>query len=254
MTRIVKRVMPKPALMGFRRIRDAIRKRCPLDRHATVLVYQMGKVGSTSVYRSLLACGVRAVHLHKLEPAHVRGIARKDETSIITLVREPISRRISTFFQNFEQYTGTDYNQTTLDVNALTEVFLSSKHLRRPPLWFDTEFKSKLGVDVYDYPFPQEEGWLVIETGKYRILILKLELDDAIKEEVISDFLNLSDLKLVRANVAQDKAYAETYQAFIQAIRLPEAYVEALCNARYTRNFYTDTEIEDIRTKWLRRD
>ena len=62
------------------------------------------------------------------------------------------------------------------------------------------------------------------------------------------------NFELDRKNIAQDKAYAETYQAFIQTIRLPKTYVEAMCNAKYTRHFYSETEIASMRSKWLKRD
>ena len=93
-----------------------------------------------------------------------------------------------------------------------------------------------------------------MEEGNLQILVIKLELDDAVKEEAISGFLGLSGFKLSRLNVGQEKAYAKTYQEFMETIRLPEAYIECMCNAKYTRHFYTDAEIEDIRSKWLRRD
>ena len=251
---IIKRLIPKPYRQRLRRMRRQFRDFHYLKWHKPILVYHMGKVGSTSVYVSLLACGVKAVQLSGIKPAYMREFAGKGRINIITLVREPIGRTISWFFENFDRLTGVAYDQATCDLAALSKTFLSLEKAWKPSPWFDEVMKEALGVDVYDYPFPQEQGSCVIETEDYRILILKLELNDAIKEEVISDFLNLSDFKLIRSNVTQDKAYAETYQAFIQTIRLSEAYVEGMCNDKYTRHFYGDAEIEAIRSKWLRRD
>jgi hypothetical protein len=214
----------------------------------------MGKVGSTSVYESLLACGVTAIHFHWMEPLYMGQIANKERVEIITLVREPIGRCISEFFQNFESHTGVDYHRDAFDLVTLYELFLNNQYFWRPLPWFDEEMKPELGVDVYDYAFPQERGWLVIETGIYRILILKAELDDAIKETVIADFLKLGSFELTRANMAQEKAYAETYRTFIQTIRLPATYIDAMCNYKYTRHFYSETEIAGMRSKWLGKD
>jgi hypothetical protein len=250
----LKRMLPKPYLMRYWRVRNWFRNNYCLMRHNPVLVYQMGKVGSTSVYESLVACGVAAVHFHWMEPVYMRQIAKKERVEIITLVREPIGRCISEFFQNFELHTGADYHQDAFDMPTLCELFLSNQYFWRPLPWFDEEMKPRLGVDVYDYPFPQERGWLVIGTGIYRLLILKAELDDTTKETIIADFLKLGSFELVRANTAQEKAYADTYRAFIRNIRLPETYVEAMCNAKYTRHFYGETEIAAMRSKWLEKD
>jgi|SRR5690606_2252081 len=93
-----------------------------------ILIYQMGKVGSSSIYASLKAKGVPKVfHLHRMNPEttqkmkrtfleqnllaqfrteqlfetiYRKAIQRRKKVKIITLVREPISRNISAFFEN----------------------------------------------------------------------------------------------------------------------------------------------------------
>lgn len=173
---------------------------------------------------------------------------------IITPVREPVSRRVSGFSQSFERHLGADHRQTTVAVAVLTEIFLINRYLWQPPCRFDVELKDKLAVDVYDYPLPQSEGWLVIKGTDLRTLSIRLEIDDAINLEAISGFLDQSSFRLTRLYVGLEKAYPETYRAFIQAIRLPEACVEGLCNANRTRHFYSDVEIEGIQSKWLGRN
>ncbi len=249
---ILRRLVPQPYREEFWQMRKRFRDRYYLRWHAPILIYQMGKVGSRSVYESLLACDVKAIHFHRMEAGYTREIAHRDQVRVITLVREPIDRHISGFFQNFELHTGVAYEQATFDLAALFKIFLDKKHFSHPPLWFDREMKIQLGIDVYDYPFPQEKGYLAIRQDKYEMLILKLELDDTIKEKVISEFVGLDNFELVRKNVAQDKIYAKTYREFKKALRLPEQLIETMCNARYTRHFYSQTEIEAMRAKYER--
>ena len=249
---ILRRLVPQPYREEFWRMRKRFRDCYYLRWHMPILVYQMGKVGSRSVYESLLAWGVKAIHLHRMEPGYTREIARRDQVRIITIVREPIGRQISGFFQNFKSHTGVAYEQATFDLAALSRIFLDKKHFWHPPRWFDKEMKTQLGIDVYDYPFPQEKGYVVIKQGKYEMLILKLELDDTLKEKAIAEFVGLDNFKLVRKNVGQDKVYAKTYREFKRNLRLPEQFIAGMCNARYTRHFYSHTEIEAMRAKYKR--
>ena len=48
-------------------------------------------------------------------------------------------------------------------------------------------------------------------------------------------------------------SYAATYADFIRNLELPECYVEIMCGSEYMRHFYTDAEIESIRSKWRNR-
>ena len=96
-----------------------------------VLVYQMGKVASSSVYLSLeKTTDFDVFHVHRLNPENIAKVreehvqrgdsppnekkglylyenlirTRKTHTKIISLVREPIARNISAFFQNLQLF------------------------------------------------------------------------------------------------------------------------------------------------------
>ncbi len=99
--------------------------------------------------------------------------------------------------------------------------------------------KETLNIDVYQYPFSQENGYLSIGQDNFDLLIIKVELDDASKEKAIAKFLGLDSFRIIRANVAQNKNYAKTYQDFIQMLKLPESYINTMCNSKYTKHFYS---------------
>jgi len=244
-------------------------------RGTPVIVYQMGKVGSVSIKNSLESCGVAPVfHVHKMNPSGIHWVRHKylvinqipwtywlgerlfadiihkgRTANFITLVREPISRSISDFFENFGKFID-DSNYT---VEELIRIFIEKAAHAIPLIWFDKEMKPILGIDVYQYPFPKEKGYHVIEKGNFKLLIIKLDIDDSEKERAISEFLGISDFKLTRSNIAKEKSYATMYADFTKKIELPESYVEIMCNSEYTRHFYTDAEIEAIRSKWRNR-
>lgn len=245
---------------------------------APIIIYNMAKVGSASVRDSLVSAGVEPVfHLHIMNPDLIKirrqrelanhqrphsnywigerlymdVVKKGNRAKFITLVREPIGRSISHLFNNFSRLTNTEYANADFSIEELTGVFLKSTGIHiRSLTWFDTDMKPVLGIDVYEHPFPKEKGYLSIKQDNFELLILKLELDDSVKERAIKDFLGIPIFRLTKTNIAQDKVYARTYADFKANAHLPESYVEIMCKSRYMRHFYNDAEIESIRCKW----
>lgn len=242
----------------------------------------MGKVGSWSIYDSLRLYGIKAVfHTHRMNPIRLKEITKKrverylknkgppppdftlakmlyrlfvknrKKAKFITLVREPIGRNISAFFQNFYIYTGVEYDKAKFSIDEIIKLFLNNYDHTNPFFWVDEEIKETLNIDVYKYAFPQEKGYQLIKKKNFELLIIKIEIDDSIIEEVVKNFLNLDDdFKLIRSNVGNKKNYSEMYQKFKQIVNLPESYIEKMLNSKYTKHFYSDREIESLKSKW----
>ena len=242
-----------------------------------VIVYQMGKVGSRSITDSLKSCGVHPVfHIHRMNPNNIKRVKdeylkkgrnplnerlgiilyknicrKRRKAKFITMVREPVSRNFSAFFQNFHRFTGLSFKQSELDIEELIQIFIS-EYMHDVPLdWFDIEIKNTLGINVYDFQFPKEKGHLVIQKGNFELLVLKLEISDKEKRDAISEFMTLTDFQLIRANVGEDKDYSKTYRNFKNKIRMPPSYLEKMLNSKYARHFYSDNEIDTIWSKWV---
>ncbi len=77
--------------------------------------------------------------------------------------------------------------------------------------------------------------------------------EPATKEKAIASFLELPDFQLVIRNVGQYKDYKQTYEKFISSIRIPESYVDIMSRSDYVQHFYTQTEIEAVRSAWCER-
>lgn len=226
------------------------------------MIYQMGKVGSSSVYQSLKKYGCHPVfHVHRLNPKNIEAVSRdhlrrsgrsKDErlglflyehiflqkipVNIITLIREPIARNISAFFQNFELFMGEKYH-CSADVDDLISRFLAEYNHDVPLKWFDDELQAVSGVDVYKYPFPKKEGISHIEEGHCRILILKLEIDDDCKEKALTNFLKIKkEFHLENKNIGAAKKYASIYSKFLKHIQLPPDYIQKMTASLLFRN------------------
>jgi hypothetical protein len=241
-----------------------------------IVVYQMGKVGSGSITQTLIASGYNAYHVHHLRETNIEGVKSQllskgfdlppELTTIpkiikanilgsatnrfITLVRDPIARNISAFFHNLQILTSIPNSKEIPNVTELINVFLTQYGHEIPLNWFDNELKTVLGIDIYEYPFPKNNGYLEINFKNIHLLILKVEISDEAKIYALSNFLGGNPIKFRNSNIAEDKYYKNIYKRFQTNIRLPKDYIDTMLNSRYTNHFYSNEEISKFRLKW----
>jgi hypothetical protein len=255
------------------------------DREPPILVYQMGKVGSRTVLTSLreAGLGVRIFHVHFLTPESIdreerlhratwRGDARashiwksqhlrrrladpSDETrwNVITLVRDPVARNVSSFFQIGERALGVDFgaDQGDVSVAELTRRFLEDFDGHDVPLtWFDDELARVFGIDVFARPFPQDQGFDIYENERARVLLLRLENLSACAAPAFHRFLGVEDFRLAKTNVAREKDYAPAYARFVEGAELPVEYLDRMYGSRYARHFYSREDLARFRSRW----
>lgn len=270
-----------------------------------ILIYQMGKVGSSSIRNSLFRCPDprtrlvlmsheyfpvrnRDPDLIAIEPeyrdmlareiAHEQHVYRqytlrqrmgrrfrekfyaemiyrsyvqpKRRLKVITLVREPVANNISMFFQVLGQYLGPDVEPSEYDIDELINVFIEKYMHSRPLTWLDAEVKTHFGIDIFQHPFPIETGYSAIYQGNVSLLVLRCDLDDRTKAQVIADFIGIDEFEIVRSNVASEKSYAGPYARFKQRIKIPPALLEQMYNSKFARHFYSREERDLLRARW----
>jgi hypothetical protein len=231
-----------------------------LDQFVPLLIYQMGKVGSHSIYYSLKKVYPGLVlHNHtfsfddrdwRVRKLHHHCVVKKKPLNIISLTREPIGRNISAFFHNFKRDTGVSYLKSNFSLEELKRLFLDNYNHDIPLDWFDKHIKSEFGIDVYEKPFPLI-GWATYTHKNARLLVIRSEIEDSAKISAIKKFLDLPIFELKRKNVGENKLYAETYQAFKNKIHLPSEYVNKMCDSKYISHFYTKNFVDSLRQKWV---
>jgi len=190
----------------------------PSDRR--LLLYQMGKVGSTAVAESLRERGKWVLHVHSLNaatlgeglrdaiksnempaPSTVNGFVFArilpklvDELRVITLVRDPVARDLSVFFQNLSQ---TEAGKRLLDAGdyaAIRAEYLANNTLDYTLGWFDFELNRFLGIDVYAVPFDTEQGTAVFRSSSINLILLKSELDKQAMALALTRWLGIDSL------------------------------------------------------------
>ncbi|MEH2952612.1 putative capsular polysaccharide synthesis family protein [Candidatus Merdisoma sp. JLR.KK011] len=248
-----------------------------------VWVYQNGKVGSSTIVKSLQNAGVENAHIHRfffkrdivgelilgeeetefLKNSNVFTLHNSEYTEllknevkgrkIITMVREPIAVDLSTVFQWIGSGTADRFfAQRIKEGKDFQQIVfeLMVKIQNRQFEWFEDELKELCGVDIYSYPFDKEKGYTVISANEVEILLLKVEKFSELTN-VIRDFTGNSHLELLNDNVGKNKEYAHLYQDMKENIKLSKEYVEHYYNHHpYIEHFYTEEEQKEFLSKW----
>jgi len=248
-----------------------------------VVVAQMGKVGSQAVVASLARAGVRAAHVHFLDPASLRWADRVyrhnwdarrlpwhvwegrlaatrlragERLDIVTMAREPVARNLSAFFQVADLQFGldlADFGRGTddADLARLRTAFLErfDEH-ERPLRWFDDELKRATGVDVFRHRFDRTRGYSIISSDRARVLVLRTDLLGETFTPAVHEFLGRPDVGLVHRNDSAAKETGELYEQVQHHLQLPDTYLEQMHNSKYARHFWTQEELAEARAAW----
>ncbi len=250
-----------------------------------IVVYQMGKVGSSSVFHSLvdLKLDVPVYHLHILEDfdemayivSHVdpnrevaprmletgRAIRREmaenpqQGWNFISLVRLPIPRQISAFFESaifiFPKFQER-MNAGNLHGDELADFFLYQFKEEWPLWWFEKQMHQPFGIDVYATLFDKARGYQLYKHNNVHLLLMRLEDLNRVAGAAMDEFFHIPNFQLTNKNVGEQKFYRELYREFLDALKLPSAYVDKWHNSRYAKHFYTPQELEASIARWVR--
>ncbi len=229
-----------------------------------VLIYQMGKVASSTVKATLQQLPRYEVHqVHRLVMSNIArvhhehrirgwemptgdpgGIYLQDAlrsgrpAKVVTLVREPVGRNISYYFQNLDKILDR-VRAHELPIQTIIDGFTEAFPYSDDPLtWFDYEFAQALGVDIYESGFQAGMNAHRAQAGPYDILVLRADAPDDVKRDALRAFLNEPDLEMRQANVTADKPSASAYRDFRALVKFPEPYLDRMFTSRYARFFF----------------
>jgi hypothetical protein len=231
-----------------------------IQKGTPVFVFQMGKVASSSIQYSINKYyNGYSVQAHKFSSDHHELNVRKlyqyyhstsnQAIKIITLIREPISRNVSAFFENFKRETGKEFKQSNFTVNELKHLFLENFNHNVPLFWIDNNIKKYFKIDVYTEKF-SDGGYQFYKLDNIELLLMKHDLADNTKEQLIKSYLNIKEFKLINKNIGNNKTYGFSYTAFKKNVKLPDDYLNKMRKSKYFNHFYSKEEIDDVISKW----
>ena len=246
----------------------------------TLLVYQMGKVGSTNLARDLARQdpSVNVFQVHRMNDAYIEALYRRyranteapyyfsnyvgrairdkvietengADVKLLCAVREPIARNVSHFFQDIERFTPRD--PLPSDIETVQRIFVERFEHDYPEQWFDEEFLPVTGIDVLGLGFDREAGFQVYANGRIKALVYRIEstgTDDFLG--AFEDFTGLHYQAEARHNVGGDKKYGSLYTAFKAAKGFSPEFCMAQHTTRYATTFYTEAELAKARQKF----
>lgn len=183
-----------------------------------------------------------------LMPIRQQLLSRKVPFSIICPIREPIGRELSYFFVDLLS-NQLPYANLSDPVDKLAEDFVTKFPHDTYSEWFKYEMEAHTGIDVFAHPFPKELGWKTYANGLIRLLIFKIELGDDHIAQLVREFLGLQTYKFTKFNVGEGLRSGSKYKA-LKSRKLPEAFLDRICNSRYFKYFYSDLFIRQTRRKW----
>jgi len=251
----------------------------PKRKPPLILVYSLGKVGSSTLYYTLKKYfpkeNVKHVHflsdyaLNEMLPKtnHTRHIkpgfeiremvkAFKKENrpvKIITLVRDPFAREISNFFQNL-----VDFVPGSLDEYTKKELFAhfnEKVNFNYQLEWFDKEFIRYTGINIYTYPFNHKKGYTIIKKSGFHILAFKLESLNFTYSHALKKFLGKKINQLEVSNKSSQKVgVPPVLKYFKTKFRLNDEYINRVYDSKYVRHFYTEEEIMLFKKRWSEND
>jgi hypothetical protein len=251
-----------------------------------ILVYQMAKVGSTSLYYSLQLAylkfglpNVRLHHVHALanldaqeKTLRASGACRRELAAIqeykqirqsfqsstdthwtaISMVRDPIARHISAYFHDLDIYLP-DWRERW-STGYLTAEELQQNFLRVPDYadrWFDSEIKSIFDIDVFAADFPHDAGYTIFPRhNKVTLMLMRLEDMNRVAPQAIEELLHIPNFRLHSFNARSHSTSSDLYEQF-KSLPLPAWYVERAYSTKLARHFYTEEERARFAEKWL---
>ncbi len=284
-----------------------------------ICIHQIGKVGSTSVLQTLnhflpgekihqthglserrmLDSIIRWLDRSRRSPGfkpspnllssievsgYLHGGLEQRDWYLLSLVRDPIGRNVSAFFQNLHlvwvhrlpaaareicsrllrKKSGPVPGEDEIHEVARALVALFHERYSRQFLdrWFDDEMCGVFGIDVFAEPFAPDRGYQLYQNKRVRLLLLRIEDLAAGFEPGLRAWLDGSPwqnalmagggLELPRANEAGNKRYALLYRKFMDQLTFDPAVVEQEYASRTARHFYSGLERARFAAKWTK--
>lgn len=239
-----------------------------------VIVFTMGKVGTLTICHSLHQIGINHVHPHSLRftrpGVHFLRyvplsffeklyffwktllkrlkvwlwLRLKNEIIIITGLRDPFSRSISAFFEQ-SHYLNLDLKR--MNFRSLNDYFNKYYSLDGTVNWFEEEIEKVFGINVYSYPFDKKRGFSVIQQGKIRIFLYRVDFLDQLEDELCL-FLSQPNFKLLKANETSD---TENYVRFQNERKFSSDDFMRIRHKKFMNHFFLEDEIEDLKNRWI---
>ena len=194
---------------------------------------------------------------------YIRDNFDKHNWKVITLVREPLSIILSTFFEFLDIGKSMQSLYPEIFENGKLEVtydkfleFYSNKFSYMTGdyviNWFDLEMKPVFNIDVFDYPFDTTKGYSIVAKDNVELLTIRLEDLNKVFPECINDFLGIREIKMIKDNIGNTRHYSKHMQFLKDNLSVFKHVANHFFSSKFTRHFYASDEMQKLIEHWTR--
>lgn len=218
-----------------------------------VLIYQYGKVGSTSIRQSetnsKYCPNIQNTYDEQVIQTHSHEVAtdildKYKNVLVINIVRLPIDRDISSFFERIKLHCK-DYNE--LSTNELIQIYEQSYSVKGTDRWMCNFFKI-FNIDIDNFKFDRTNKYNKLRFNGNDILLFRFEDLKYITSSILPKYNIFVNEK---KNVSSEKPYAKVYETFKKIYKVNDYEKKQIINSKITNIYYSKEEILEHIKKYL---
>lgn len=210
-----------------------------LDHYSRVIIYQFGKVGSSTLKNTFVSLGKRTIHSHAWKNEFVYN--KNGKSLIINIVRKIQDRNMSAFFQNIDNRHESTWNYR----GDRTNFDRLSKHYERGHAiemkWMKNYYKTlenQCGISIFDKEWDIDKGYMFFPDAKCYSSVLILRYEDINEWEDIFRELFGIKINLIDGNRSEEKDIYKLYKDFKSKYVYPEKIKKEIWNIDFMKFFY----------------
>lgn len=203
-----------------------------------VMVFCMEKTGSTTVMRAIQSAGLVAGRGHR---HNIKDLDLSEYTHFVTMVREPISRAISGYFEE-------DMQGGLEDLKQEVDFTLN---------WFDDYIRPAIGVNAYSPKssrrllFNRKIGWSIYSK---KLLIVRTDrLNDGLADGLAELLgMNAEDFTVEHRAMGNER-FGDRYDRFIEQAKFDNTYLFNVYRHKYCKSFFYVKETKELIERWRKK-
>jgi len=249
--------------------------------HDPIIVFSMGKTGTTSLTRAIKAASGRPVlKAHALSDAGIAArMAKADRLGVMPRprflwageeigralqaggtwdllcgVRDPVALAVSDHFYGLQRQREVGREPWVDDGDLAGHTAAIAENLEANFIeidWFERELRATTGIDVYLEPFATSAGYQSYTHNGHRALVLRAEDLPRVGGSAVGTFLGLDEpLPIPRRNEGTSGEPTSAYGQFLERGALPVELIERAYDTPMARHFYPDDERRAFLARW----
>ncbi len=216
-----------------------------------ILLYQYGKVGSSSIRQGT----INSKYISKPLPSysshliqtHSHDVAedvikKHPDVLVIVIVRLPITRNLSNFWENIHKFMPFYKNKSIQQIDV---VYKEKDFIAATDSWLDTCFKL-LEIDKNSFKFNHIDKYNLL-SNKIKTLLIRYEDLEFISKTLLPNF-GIHVTK--KTNVSSKKVYGKYFLEHKKFHTIDTTNEERIRSSIYNNAFYTDKELSDHIEEW----